>query len=209
MYMCTCILQAFEKTVPLNWDNNYTTRIQWKTTIYKGKSIYTTVYKGKSINIIRERGVKTKMSQVMRKPVYAICKQKRHRSDCTSSLISTFVVRCLDSIISRFYIQNFKTLASFCSWTGRFESYLVANPKARFSRDEAQMTACNNSLTSILPLPRDHRQYSSILLYRMFQRMFCPSIFKCCPHIRYTLNSRLNSRLDRLDSRFHASLNCL
>ena len=48
----------------------------------------------------------------MRKPVFAIC------------------VRCLESIISisSFYICNFMTLASFCSWTGWSESHLVANP---------------------------------------------------------------------------------
>ena len=36
------------------------------------------------------------------------------------SLISAFVVRCLDIIISRFCSQNFKTLASFCGCAGRF-----------------------------------------------------------------------------------------
>ena len=35
----------------------------------------------------------------MRKPVYAICEQQRHRSACTDSLISAFVVRCLYRII--------------------------------------------------------------------------------------------------------------
>ena len=34
-------------------------------------------------------------------------------------------------------MQNLKPLASLCSWAGRFESYLVANPE-RFSCDEAQ-----------------------------------------------------------------------
>ena len=34
--------------------------------------------------------------------------------------------------ISNFYIRNFKPLASLCSWTGRFQSYLVANPKTGF-----------------------------------------------------------------------------
>ena len=53
------------------------------------------------------------------------------------SLISTFVVRCLDSI----YIRNFKHLASFCGCAGRFESYLVENSENRFSRDEAQITS--------------------------------------------------------------------
>ena len=38
-------------------------------------------------------------------------------------------------------IQNFKTLASLCSWKGRFVSYLVANLKDRFFRDEAQMSS--------------------------------------------------------------------
>ena len=54
------------------------------------------------------------------------------------NLISAFVVHCLDSI-STCYSWNFKTLASLISWAGRFESYLVANPKDRFSRDVAQM----------------------------------------------------------------------
>ena len=38
-------------------------------------------------------------------------------------LISAFVVRCLDSIItSTYYSWNFKTLDSLCSWVGWFES---------------------------------------------------------------------------------------
>ena len=56
------------------------------------------------------------------------------------SLISTFVVRCLDSIITTCYLQNFKTLASFWSWVGQFESYLVTNPEDRFSRDKAHQS---------------------------------------------------------------------
>ena len=78
------------------------------------------------------------MSHIIRKPVYAICEQQRRRSAAHSrSLISTFVFRCLDR--SSFCIRNFKTLASFCSWAvTRFESYLVAIPEHRFSRDEAQ-----------------------------------------------------------------------
>ena len=46
------------------------------------------------------------------------------------SLISTFVVRCLDSIIfSRFYSRNFKTLVSFCGCAGWFVSGLVRNSR--------------------------------------------------------------------------------
>ena len=56
-------------------------------------------------------------------------------------LISTFVVRCLDSIISLISIsEKSKPLASCCGCAGRFESYLVENPEYRFSRDEAQMS---------------------------------------------------------------------
>ena len=55
------------------------------------------------------------------------------------SLISTFVVRCLDTIIHLLAIADFKTLASLCSWADRFESYLVGNLEDRFSRDEAQI----------------------------------------------------------------------
>ena len=76
----------------------------------------------------------------MRKPVYAICEQQRRSSAGASSLISTFVVRCLHSIIyiSNFYIYYFKPLACFCICAGRFVSYLVANPEV-FSRDEAHI----------------------------------------------------------------------
>ena len=58
------------------------------------------------------------------------------------SLISTFVVRCLDSIMSlttSLYICNFMTLASFFSWADRFESYLVEHPEDSFSRDEVEL----------------------------------------------------------------------
>ena len=60
------------------------------------------------------------------------------------SLISAFVVRCLDRILSLVSILNFAiswfSLASvLISWAGRFESYLVENPKDRFSHDEARI----------------------------------------------------------------------
>ena len=53
--------------------------------------------------------IKGNMSHIMGKPVYAIYKQQRCRSACVSaSLISTFVVRCLDSIISLVSISEFQ-----------------------------------------------------------------------------------------------------
>ena len=45
------------------------------------------------------------------------------------SLISAFIVRCLDSLIPILAISGFKSLASFCSWTDRFEFCLVAKPR--------------------------------------------------------------------------------
>ena len=45
------------------------------------------------------------------------------------SLITAFVVRCLDNIISLIYSRNFKTLASFCDCAGRFVSGLVGNSR--------------------------------------------------------------------------------
>ena len=45
------------------------------------------------------------------------------------SLISAFAVRYLDSIISRFYSWNFKTLPSFYGCTGQFVSFLVRNSR--------------------------------------------------------------------------------
>ena len=45
------------------------------------------------------------------------------------SLISAFVVRCLDSIISLDSIAEISRLASLCSWAGQFESDQVGNSR--------------------------------------------------------------------------------
>ena len=61
------------------------------------------------------------------------------------SLISTFVVRCLDSIISLVSISEISSLylASVCCCLDWFESYLAENPEDRFSRDMAQINSSN------------------------------------------------------------------
>ena len=61
------------------------------------------------------------------------------------SLISAFVIHCLDSVIPLVSISKFSSLylanlPSFFGCTGRFVSYLVANPKDRFSRDESHIS---------------------------------------------------------------------
>ena len=64
------------------------------------------------------------------------------------SLISTFVVHCHVSVVSSFYIRNFKPLATFCGCAGRFESYLVENPEDRFSRDEDNIILTDRNFPS-------------------------------------------------------------
>ena len=59
------------------------------------------------------------------------------------TLISAFVIRCLDSIISVVSICEISRLASLRSWAGQFESYLVANPEDRFTRDVAHLIPYN------------------------------------------------------------------
>ena len=106
-------------------------------------------------------------SHVMRKPVYAMCEQQRHRS--AWSLISVFVVRCLDSI-STCYSQNFKTLgqASLISWAGRFESFLVANPDNPHIRHILSWRLGHeNIFMAILPHPLIQEEQLSVTGERM------------------------------------------
>ena len=75
----------------------------------------------------------------MRKSVYALCEQQRRRSACICAQSDQ---RLCCSLLWQYttytcHIQNFKTLASFCTWAGWFESYLVGNLKDSFSRDVA------------------------------------------------------------------------
>ena len=55
------------------------------------------------------------------------------------SLISTFVVHCLDSMIPLVSISEISSLYLASVEAGRFVSYLVANTEDRFSRDEAHI----------------------------------------------------------------------
>ena len=77
-------------------------------------------------------------SHIMRKPVlpYANNKGTDHCASMQSDQCLCYsLLRQYNT--SSFYIGNFMPLASFCCWAGRFESYLVANPEDRFSRDKA------------------------------------------------------------------------
>ena len=130
------------------------------------------------------------MSQVMRKPAYAYANNKGADQPAhPRSLISTFVVCCLDTILHVslvFYIRNFKPLASFCDCTDRFESYLVENPEDRFSRNVAQidffrrknymLSWFKNILKYPLTLKNPILSWRSNLLKTF---VFLPSITRC------------------------------
>ena len=72
----------------------------------------------------------------MRKPVLCLCGEQKGADQPThpNSLISTFVVRFLDSIIPLVSISEILRLAALAGL-----STLVENPEDRFSRDEAHL----------------------------------------------------------------------
>ena len=74
------------------------------------------------------------------KTCFAICEKQRCRSASASTQSDQHLCCSLLRLynISSSYIRNFQPLPSCWSWAGWFESYLVENPKDRFSHDEAQ-----------------------------------------------------------------------
>ena len=64
------------------------------------------------------------------------------------SLISTFVVRCLESLISLVSTFAISRLAFLCSWAGQFESYLLKNPEDRFIHGEDHIWAPSSEFVS-------------------------------------------------------------
>ena len=85
------------------------------------------------------------------------------------SLLSTFVVRCLDSTVCILAIT--KVSRFFCSWTGWFESYLVANPEDRLSHDVAYMIKHNKG--------DKLNTYYSLLLH-IFAHLHSTLTILCC-----------------------------
>ena len=73
--------------------------------------------------------IKMQLNRAMRKCLKSYANNKGADQPAhPHSLISAFVVGCLDNI-SRFYSRNFKRLARFCGCTGRFVSGLVGNSR--------------------------------------------------------------------------------
>ena len=73
------------------------------------------------------------MSHVIRKPFYTLCEQQRR------SLISTFIVRCLDSIIPLLAKAEISRLAIVCLAEQAGLSRTWSNPEDRFSHGMAQL----------------------------------------------------------------------
>ena len=61
---------------------------------------------------------------------YAICEQQRCRSACAFAQSDQHLCCLLPRLYNMYTcsVQSFKILASFCSWEGWFEFYLVENP---------------------------------------------------------------------------------
>ena len=114
------------------------------------------------------------MSHVMRKPVPYVNNKDANQPAHLHSLINTFIVHCLDSIISVLAkIQNFKALSSLCSWAGRFDFYLVANPEDRFSCDMAQLQMSQIMRKLVYALCKQQRRRSACPFAQFDQCLCC------------------------------------
>ena len=88
------------------------------------------------------------------------------------SLISAFVVHCLDSKIPLVsYTQNFKPLPSFCGCAGLFVSYLVANPEDGFSRDVAHIIPWSSTVLKY-PIPMDFTSSTHVSLCIIYANFY-------------------------------------
>ena len=109
---------------PFNWHLLTTIHARLKLLINMIKIQYSTLTCFLGFYILREK----EMSRAMRKCVMSYANNKGADQPAhPHSLISAFVVRCLDCIISLDSIAEISILASFCGCAGRFLSYLVAN----------------------------------------------------------------------------------
>ena len=107
------------------------------------------------------------MSHIMRKPVYAICKQGRRRSACAPAQISAFVVRCLDSKIPLLYIAEIsRPLLVSSAEQASLSLNWSQTPKIGFCRDVA-----------LSILSHDHKITSSPTC--------CNEITRACPNLNF------------------------
>ena len=96
------------------------------------------------------------MNHAMRKPLMPYANNKAADEPAhLRSLISVFVVHCYDTYSC--YIQNFKTVSTFCSWADRFKSYLVANPRRRDVIHILLILCSENGRNFLCPSPLPYR----------------------------------------------------
>ena len=107
------------------------------------------------------------------------------------SLISIFVVCCLNSIIPILPISKIvKTVANFCSWAGRFVSYLVGNPEDRFSRNVAHVFGSFASPVFRWELFHDFIiTLSACTCSLLYPRHLCRGVYSFCLSIRMFVRS--------------------
>ena len=98
--------------------------------------------------------------------------------------ISAFVVRCLDSVICILAMSKILRLASLYSWAGRFESYLVANPRRQVFLWWGSFTCCITDIalgryigpSLVLQM---HMTSLSMRLEKSFCQKFSPRSISC------------------------------
>ena len=96
---------------------------------------------------------------------YAICEQQRRRSACASAQSDQHLCCSLPRWYDMYacYIKSFKILASFCSWAGWFEPYLVKNLR----RHIFAWWGSYNGSTFITTVRDERRAFGD------YQRIFC------------------------------------
>ena len=96
---------------------------------------------------------------------YAICEQQWCRSACASAQSDQHLCCSLLRLYYMYtcYIQSFKILASFCSWAGWFEYYLVESPRSHIFAWRVSNDITDTQTKAPDGFDRDfpHKQYSA------------------------------------------------
>ena len=76
-------------------------------------------------------------------------------------------------------MQNLKPLASLCRWAGQFESYIVGNPKDRFSHGMAHVLTYGPRLANLVLIAYASSEGSGEPVHpRSLARTFAASSYK-------------------------------
>ena len=141
------------------------------------------------------------MSHVMRKPVYAICEQQKRRSAWMRSLISAFVVRCLDRIIPLVSISKISCLylASVAEQAGWV--YPSHKPQRQVFSWRGSILIHSERESTTVKTTKD--QYCKIVLHCAI------SVCYICNSSRMTYVSMFQSELEQFSTRVNKALQAL